>query len=145
MRGRGQEGGLRAEGGLYNSRSCHRPTSVLKQFEAVACTSELFKAFAHTIDHAHCGNKRWKKNQTYHIADRNMRGNSRKQGRADKKRRLDGAWMTARDATLVIVQADRGIYMASLVLSPLMAPCSCAFKYVRAPIGCGAILQCCLM
>lgn len=33
--------------------------------------------------------------------------------------------MTACDATLVIVQADRGVYMASLVLSSLM------FKWIR--------------
>lgn len=37
--------------------------------------------------------------------------------------RLSEAWMTACDATLVIVQEDRGVYTASLVLSPLMALC----------------------
>lgn len=56
--------------------------------------------------------------------------------------------MTARDATLVIVQADRGVYMASLVPALLMAPrarvCLRVFKYVKAPIDCGAIHQCCL-
>lgn len=38
--------------------------------------------------------------------------------------------------------------MASLVLSLLMTPrarvCLRVFKYVRAPIDCGAIYQCCL-
>lgn len=49
--------------------------------------------------------------------------------------------MTACDATLVIVQADRGVYMASLVPSLLMAPHACVFKCVRTSIGCGAIHQ----
>ena len=33
--------------------------------------------------------------------------------------------MTACDATLVIVREDRGVYAASLALSPLMAVCVC--------------------
>lgn len=41
------------------------------------------------------------------------------------KRRLSEAWLTACDATLVIVQEDRGVYTASLALSPLMAVCVC--------------------
>lgn len=80
MRGRGQGEGLRAEGGLYNSRSCHRPTRVLKQFEAVACTSELFEAHAHTLYYQ--SSALWKTidwgKKRYHIADSNMKGNSRK-------------------------------------------------------------------
>lgn len=36
------------------------------------------------------------------------------------KGRLSEACMTACDATLVIVQEDRGAYTASLALSPLM-------------------------
>lgn len=43
------------------------------------------------------------------------------------KRRLSEAWMTACDATLVIVLEDRGVYTASLVLSPLMAVCVCVY------------------
>lgn len=34
--------------------------------------------------------------------------------------------MTACDAALVTVQEDRGVYTASLALSPLMAVCVCA-------------------
>lgn len=43
----------------------------------------------------------------------------------DWKRRLSEAWMTACDATLVILQEDRGVYTASLALSLLMAMCVC--------------------
>lgn len=42
------------------------------------------------------------------------------------KGRLSEAWMTACDAALVTVQEDRGVYTASLALSPLMAVCVCA-------------------
>lgn len=41
----------------------------------------------------------------------------------EREGRLSEAWMTACDATLVIVQEDRGVYTASLALSPLMAVC----------------------
>ena len=41
------------------------------------------------------------------------------------KGRLSEPWMTACDATLVIVREDRGVYAASLALSPLMAVCVC--------------------
>lgn len=41
--------------------------------------------------------------------------------------------MTACDATLVIVQEDRGVYTASLALSPLMVACVCVFEEVRCP------------
>lgn len=51
------------------------------------------------------------------------------------KRRLSEAWMTACDATLVIVLEDRGVYTASLVLSPLMAVCVCGCVCVCAPGG----------
>lgn len=36
--------------------------------------------------------------------------------------------MTACDAALVTVQEDRGVYTASLALSPLMAVCVCAVQ-----------------
>lgn len=49
--------------------------------------------------------------------------------------------MTACDATLVIVQEDRGVYAASLVLSPLMAVC--VFEDA-VPTAYGASRQCCL-
>lgn len=39
------------------------------------------------------------------------------------KGRFSEAWMTACDAALVTVQEDRGVYTASLALSPLMAVC----------------------
>lgn len=41
------------------------------------------------------------------------------------KGRLSEPWMTACDATLVIAREDRGVYAASLALSPLMAVCVC--------------------
>lgn len=41
----------------------------------------------------------------------------------ERKEGVSEAWMTACDATLVIVQEDRGVYTASLALSPLMAVC----------------------
>ena len=67
----------------------------------------------------------------------------------ERKGRLGEAWLTACDATLVIVQEDRGVYSASLALSPLIALCVCLFECVCVrggvvPTAHGASRQCCL-
>lgn len=43
MRGRGQGEGLGAEGGLYNSQSCHRPTRVLKRLRLLSALRSCLK------------------------------------------------------------------------------------------------------
>lgn len=96
MRGRGQGEGLGAEGGLYNSQSCHRPTRVLKRLRLLSalwsCLKLVHKHF--TISQVLCRRQQMGgKKQTYLIASGIWKGiQGDKGGRIRKRDSAGHGW-----------------------------------------------------